>query len=130
MLHLFYESQIYLTFFNFILRICFFSGSKNTPTVTTRQVESPDNLTTFYRDLSQSFNTRNFVGKGDLSCVLSFTIEKDGSMTRISAAGDNQKFNDEVIKTLKRIRTKIKVKLVNGQPVAANYRLPFRFNDN
>lgn len=102
---------------------------KNTPTVT-RQVESPDNLTTFYKDLSQSFNTRNFVGKGDLSCVLSFTIEKDGSMTRISAVGDNQKFNDEVIKTLKRIRTKIKVRLENGQPVAANYRLPFRFNDN
>lgn len=102
---------------------------KNTPTVT-QQVESPDNLTTFYRDLSQSFNTRNFVGKGDLSCVLSFTIEKDGSMTRISATGDNQKFNDEVIKTLKRIRTKIKVRLENGQPVAANYRLPFRFNDN
>jgi hypothetical protein len=44
-------------------------------------------------------------------------------MTRISA-GDNQKFNDEVIKTLKRIRTKIKVRLENGQPVAANYRLP------
>ncbi|MDV3930127.1 hypothetical protein CMT76_05245 [Elizabethkingia anophelis] len=103
---------------------------KNTPTVTTRQVESPDNLAAFYRDLSQSFNTRNFVGKGDLYCVLSFTIEKDGSMTRISAAEDNQKFNDEVIKTLKRIRTKIKVRLENGQPVAANYRLPFRFNDN
>ncbi|AJW63916.1 Gram-negative bacterial tonB protein [Elizabethkingia miricola] len=102
---------------------------KNTPTVT-QQVKSPDNLTTFYRDLSQSFNTRNFVGKGDLYCVLSFTIEKDGSMTRISATGDNQKFNDEVIKTLKRIRTKIKVRLENGQPVAANYRLPFRFNDN
>ncbi|MET7037387.1 energy transducer TonB [Elizabethkingia miricola] len=102
---------------------------KNTPTIT-RQVESPDNLTTFYGDLSQSFNTRNFVGKGDLSCVLSFTIEKDGSMTRISAAGDNQKFNDEVIKTLKHIRTRIKVRFENGQPVAANYRLPFRFNDN
>lgn len=123
-------SHKYILLFSILISGFAFSQEvKNTPTVT-RQVESPDNLTTFYRDLSQSFNTRNFVGKGDLSCVLSFTIEKDGSMTRISAAGDNQKFNDEVIKTLKRIRTKIKVRLENGQPVAANYRLPFRFNDN
>ncbi|KUG13230.1 hypothetical protein BEI02_10565 [Elizabethkingia sp. HvH-WGS333] len=123
-------SHKYILLFSILFSGFAFSQEvKNTPTVT-RQVESPDNLTTFYRDLSQSFNTRNFVGKGDLSCVLSFTIEKDGSMTRISATGDNQKFNDEVIKTLKRIRTKIKVRLENGQPVAANYRLPFRFNDN
>ncbi|MDX8573449.1 energy transducer TonB [Elizabethkingia sp. HX QKY] len=123
-------SHKYILLFSILFSGFAFSQEvKNTPTVT-RQIESPDNLTTFYRDLSQSFNTRNFVGKGDLSCVLSFTIEKDGSMTRISAAGNNQKFNDEVIKTLKRIRTKIKVRLENGQPVAANYRLPFRFNDN
>ncbi|OPB86236.1 energy transducer TonB [Elizabethkingia ursingii] len=123
-------SHKYILLFSILISGSAFSQVvKNTPTVT-QQVESPDNLTTFYRDLSQSFNTRNFVGKGDLSCVLSFTIEKDGSMTRISATGNNQKFNDEVIKTLKRIRTKIKVRLENGQPVAANYRLPFRFNDN
>nr|WP_199162517.1 energy transducer TonB [Elizabethkingia sp. ASV34] len=124
-------SHKYILLFSILFSGFAFSQEvKNTPTVT-QQVESPDNnLTTFYRDLSQSFNTRNFLGKGDLSCVLSFTIEKDGSMTRISAVGDNQKFNDEVIKTLKRIKTKIKVRLENGQPVAANYRLPFRFNDN
>ncbi|MCL1667714.1 energy transducer TonB [Elizabethkingia ursingii] len=123
-------SHKYILLFSILFSGSAFSQAvKDTPTVT-RQVESPDNLTTFYRDLSQSFNTRNFVGKGDLSCVLSFTIEKDGSMTRISATGDNQKFNDEVIKTLKHIRTKIKVRLENGQPIAANYRLPFRFNDN
>ncbi len=118
-----YESQIYLTFFNFILRICFFSGSKNTPTVTHKE-ESPDNLRAFYNDLIYSFDKRKFRGKGDLSCVLYFTIEKDGSMTRIGATGNNQQFNDEVIKTLKRIKTKMKVKTVDGQPVANNYRLP------
>ncbi|WP_407477864.1 energy transducer TonB [Elizabethkingia meningoseptica] len=115
-----------------LLFLILFSGSafsqevKNTPTVTHKE-ESPDNLKAFYNDLIYSFDKRKFRGKGDLSCILYFTIEKDGSMTRIGATGNNQQFNDEVIKTLKRIKTKMKVKTVDGQPVANNYRLPFNY---
>ena len=67
-------SHKYILLFSILFSGFAFSQEvKNTPTVTTRQVESPDNLATFYRDLSQSFNTRNFVGR--VTCLVFFLLQ-------------------------------------------------------
>ena len=46
------------------------------------------------------------ISKATISSVLTFTVEPDGTISDISAKGENQSFNEEIERAVKSIQTK------------------------
>ena len=46
------------------------------------------------------------ISKATISSALTFTVEPDGTISDISAKGENQSFNEEIERAVKSIQTK------------------------
>jgi protein TonB len=46
-------------------------------------------------------------GEGTIKATVTFIIERDGSITDIKVQGGNSDFNQEAIRTVKSIKTKV-----------------------
>jgi len=79
----------------------------------------------FRSKVIQSFDTSDFEGTGDkLSTIVTFVVEKDGTISNIKTNGKDGDFNREAEKTIKKIKGKWTPAKLNGQPVRSNFRFP------
>lgn len=66
------------------------------------------------------------ISKATISSVLTFTIEPDGTISDISAKGENQSFNEEIERAVKSIQTKWIPAEVKGEKVRSKYYVPVK----
>ena len=60
--------------------------------------------------------------------TVSFTVERDGSLTDVKATGSNSDFNREAERAVKAIRGKWNPGKVDGQAVRSKFRFPITMN--
>ena len=66
------------------------------------------------------------ISKTTISSVLTFIVELDGTISDISAKGENQSFNEEIERAVKSIQTKWIPAEVNGGKVRSKYYVPVK----
>jgi len=66
------------------------------------------------------------ISKATISSVLTFTVEPDGTISDISAKGENQSFNEEIERAVKSIQTKWIPAEVKGEKVRSKYYVPVK----
>ena len=66
------------------------------------------------------------ISKATISSVLTFTVEPDGTISDISAKGENQFFNEEIERAVKSIQTKWIPAEVKGEKVRSKYYVPVK----
>ena len=66
------------------------------------------------------------ISKATISSVLTFTVEPDGTISDISAKGENQSFNEEIERAVKSIQTKWIPAEVKGEKVISKYYVPIK----
>ena len=66
------------------------------------------------------------ISKTTISSVLTFIVEPDGTISDISAKGENQSFNKEIERAVKSIQTKWIPAEVKGEKVRSKYYVPVK----
>lgn len=85
----------------------------------------PGGINAFRNKVSQNFDTSYFEGSGDkISSSIVFIVEKDGTISNITAKGNDATFNKEAEKTIRKIKGKWEPAKVNGQPVRSYFKIP------
>lgn len=59
-----------------------------------------------------------------------FVIERDGTLTGITASGTNESFNNEAIRAVSKIKGKWSPATINGQKVRYRFKVPLTLNFN
>ena len=78
----------------------------------------------FRQKVSQGFDTGSIDQAGMVSGVITFVVEKDGSISNIKINGQNSDFNKEAERTVKSIKTKWTPAQLNGKAVRSSFRMP------
>ncbi|REC80470.1 hypothetical protein DRF60_01815 [Chryseobacterium elymi] len=86
--------------------------------------EFPGGMTALRRHISSEFDHSRLNASGKLKSVTKFLIHPDGSMSSISTTGDEPSMNKEMTRVIKRIKTKWKPAMRNGQPIKTWYEIP------
>ena len=82
-------------------------------------------INAFRSKVVQNFSAGDFEGTGDLlKTTVTFIVEKDGSISSITAAGKDARFNKEAEKTIKNIRGKWAPAKLNGENVRSYFKFP------
>lgn len=68
------------------------------------------------------------ISKATISSVLTFTVEPDGTISDISAKGENQSFNEEAELAVKAIQVKWIPGEVNGTKIKSLYSMPIKMS--
>jgi len=82
-----------------------------------------------YEDAERSIRLifrKNPFSQTTISSVLTFTVEPDGTISDISAKGENQSFNEEIERAVKSIQTKWIPAEVKGEKVRSKYYVPVK----
>ncbi len=97
----------------------------NTMVTVDKVPEFPGGINAFYTYIGSNFEKLEV--EETISVVVSFVIEKDGSMTDIKVLRRAAPSIDkEAIRVLKSLRTKWKPGIKNGKPVRTEYKLPIK----
>ena len=78
------------------------------------------------KELRHLILERRPVPKTILKSSLEFIVEIDGTLSGISAKGENQSFNEEIERAVKSIQTKWIPAEVKGEKVRSYYKMPIR----
>jgi protein TonB len=78
----------------------------------------------FRQKVSQNFDTESIDQTGMVSGVITFVVERDGSISNIKINGQNSDFNKEAERTVKSIKTKWTPAQLNGKAVRSSFRMP------
>lgn len=95
--------------------------------VTTVDIEAKFNggIDAFRNKVVGNFDTGSFEGSGDLMrTVVTFIVEKDGTISNIKANGENSQFNKEAEKTIRSIKGKWTPAKLNGENVRSYFKFP------
>ncbi len=85
----------------------------------------PGGIDVFRNKAIQNFDTSDFDGSGNmLSTMVTFIVEKDGSITSIKASGSDTSFNKEAESTIKKLKGKWIPAKIKGQPVRSYFKFP------
>ena len=82
---------------------------------------------------SKSLNAENFRLKkiranSLITCEIKFIVEKDGTLSNITAIGENESFNKEAIRAVTKIKEKWIPATINGQAVSERFKIPLTIN--
>lgn len=85
----------------------------------------PGGLKAFYEYVSENFEKPEI--EETVSVIMTFVVEKDGSMTDIHVLRSaSPSIDREAVRVLKSLKTKWKPGLKNGKPVRTEYKLPIK----
>ncbi|WP_034672027.1 energy transducer TonB [Epilithonimonas caeni] len=106
----------------------------------TKPVEDPDKLinqneadvaadfkggiNAFRQKVAQGFDTETVSQDGMISAVITFVVEKDGSISNLKVNGSNSDFNSEAERVVKSIKTKWTPAQLKGKSVRSSFRMP------
>ncbi|WEK68910.1 MAG: energy transducer TonB [Candidatus Chryseobacterium colombiense] len=76
--------------------------------------------------ISKNFKMKNVITHNaeQISCDLTFIIDREGSMTEIKAIGSNDSFNKEAERAISKIKQKWSPAEINGQKVRYRFKIP------
>lgn len=103
----------------------------NNETTDEEQASFPGGINYFRQRVSEVFNSAVFNGnEGTLKTTVYMTINEDGSVSDFRSEGSNEKFNAEVLRTVKFITENVKWNPAkkNGKPVKFMFKLPLTMN--
>lgn len=89
--------------------------------------EYPGGVNELRKKVSKNFNSAIFGESNDLvRSTITFVVDKNGSIRDLKAEGENEKFNNEVLRVTKEANENItwKPATKDGEPVAYRYNLP------
>ena len=81
-------------------------------------------INAFREKVSQNFDTESIDHAGVVSGIITFVVERDGSISNIKINGQNSDFNKEAERTVKSIKSKWTPAQLNGKPVRSSFRMP------
>ena len=82
----------------------------------------------FQRLIAENFRLKKIRANSLITCEIKFIVEKDGTLSNITATGENESFNKEAERTLKSIKTKYAPAKVNNLVVRHILRMPLSMN--
>lgn len=85
----------------------------------------PKGLNSLKHMIEKKFKVRKELNTSqNLTCEITFIIERDGSMSDIKAFGNNESFNNEIVNSMGKIKDKWIPAQVDGQKIRSRYKLP------
>jgi len=91
--------------------------------------EFPGGVGALRKSFGDHFDTSQMIGQsGRIETELSFIIEKDGSISNVTAIGNNDVFNREAIRTIKTLRYKWSPARIKTVKVRSIYKSKFSMN--
>jgi len=81
-------------------------------------------INAFREKVAQNFDTESVDKTGMVSGVITFVVEKDGSISNLKVNGSSADFNSEAERTVKAIKTKWTPAQVKGKAVRSSFRMP------
>jgi len=81
-------------------------------------------INAFREKVSQNFDTESIDQTGMVSGIITFVVERDGSISNIKINGQNSDFNKEAERTVKSIKSKWTPAKLNGKTVRSSFRMP------
>jgi protein TonB len=89
------------------------------------QAEFSGGIQAFRKKVAQNFNTSDYEGSGEkISALVTFIVERDGSISAVKASGADADFNKEAEKTVKSIKGNWKPAMLDGEKVRSYFRMP------
>ena len=86
-------------------------------------------ITGFRNEFISNFNMNKVNGKkGVYKTSILFVVERDGTISQITATGLNESLNKEAIEAIKKIETKWEPGMINDTSVRCRFRLPITIN--
>lgn len=93
--------------------------------------EYPNGIEQFYQYVAKNFKTPDLEEGQILTVLVSFIIEKDGSMNHVKVLRNpGYEMDKEAIRVLQALKTKWKPGIKNGNPVRTEYSLPIKVKIN
>ena len=86
--------------------------------------EFPGGINEFRKKFMKGFKSDKIKEKGLVKTLVTFVIEKDGSIIEVKALGGSQSFNDESIRAIKKIKEKWIPAELKGEKVKYSFRMP------
>ncbi len=81
-------------------------------------------INSFRQKVAQGFDTESVGQDGMISAVITFVVEKDGSISNLKINGSNSDFNSEAERAVKSIKTKWTPAQLKGKAVRSSFRMP------
>lgn len=81
-------------------------------------------INAFRQKVANAFDTESVEKTGMVSGVITFVVEKDGSISDLKVTGSSADFNAEAERTVKSIKTKWTPAQLKGKPVRSSFRMP------
>lgn len=81
-------------------------------------------INAFREKVAQNFDTESIDKAGMVSGVITFVVEKDGSISNLKVTGSSSDFNSEAERTVKSIKTKWTPAQLKGKAVRSSFRMP------
>jgi protein TonB len=96
-----------------------------------KKPEFPGGMEKFYRYVGNKFVTPNIDSEKTIRIIISFVVEKDGSMTDIQVRNNpGYGLEKEAVRVLKSLKTKWTPGIINSKPVRTAYNLPITVQMN
>ena len=93
------------------------------------KAEFPGGIGALRKSFGDYLDTSQMIDQsGKLETEISFIIEKDGSISNITATGNNEVFNKEALRTIKSIRSKWSPAKINAVKVRSSFKTKFSMN--
>lgn len=81
-------------------------------------------INAFRQKVAQNFDTGSVAQDGMISAVITFVVEKDGTISDLKINGSNADFNSEAERVVKSIKTKWSPAQLKGKAVRSSFRMP------
>ena len=82
----------------------------------------------FQRLIAENFRLKKIRANSLITCEIKFIVEKDGTLSNITAIGENESFNKEAIRAVTKIKEKWIPATINGQAVSERFKIPLTIN--
>lgn len=92
-----------------------------------KPAQYPGGANLFRQKIAKNFRGKKIIGNENMNCELIFIVDRNGSITHITATGNNQSFNQEAIRSVSKIKEKWTPAEINGEKVRYRVRLPLSF---
>ncbi|MBB4804774.1 protein TonB [Chryseobacterium defluvii] len=83
-----------------------------------------EGINTFRNKVMSKFDTSGFEGEGVMKTMITFVVEKDGTISGLKADGQDANFNSEALRTIKSIKGKWIPAKIKGQAVRSYFKFP------
>lgn len=82
----------------------------------------------FQRLVAENFRLKKIKANSLITCEIKFIVERDGTLSNITATGENENFNKEATRAVSKIKEKWIPATINDKPVRMRFKIPLTIN--